>query len=97
MSSEQKEIFSVLSRRQLIYILVFGVIAYQYVQVIWKIFYPINAILALIICGISLIPSGVIVGVLGFYYKYKYFMYFDRYLIVRFARKNQYGKWRKGA
>lgn len=96
MASEQKSIFSVLSIRQLIYIVATGQIVYQYVTLLWKILYHINIIFALAACGISIIPAAVFVFVFAFYYKAKHFMYFDRYLLVRLARKNGYGKWRRG-
>ena len=93
MSSEQKTILGIVSKRQLIYIIVFGGIIYQLTSFMFSVFS--NYIVAAIVSLICSIPFIVLAAVLGFFKKGKYHMYYDYYLLTRISRKSQYGKWRK--
>ncbi|MFD1736278.1 PrgI family mobile element protein [Bacillus salitolerans] len=94
MSSEQKEILGVLSKRQLIYIAVVGAIVYSYVPFVFSLFS--NMIVSLILSAISVVPAAIIVLVFGFSKKRKYNMNYDYYFYIKFQRFTQYGKWRRG-
>ncbi|WP_066418229.1 PrgI family protein [Sutcliffiella cohnii] len=96
MSSEQKTLFGVISKRQLIYVIVGGAIIYAYIPYVWGFGMMFNAFFAIIISAISVMPIGAVIGLLGFFRKSKYHMYFDRYLITKFNYKRQVGVWRKG-
>lgn len=96
MSSEQKTLLGVLSKRQLIYLIVGGTIIYAYVPIVWNLTIGFSAFFSIISSFISTLPVAVIVGVLGFIRKSKYHMYFDRYIITKYGYKRQIGVWRKG-
>ncbi|WP_209124389.1 PrgI family mobile element protein [Alkalihalobacillus sp. BA299] len=96
MSSEQKTLLGVLSKRQLIYLIAGGAVVYAYIPVIWNLTVGFNALFAIITCFISALPVAAVVAVLGFIRKSKYHMYFDRYLITKYGYKKQIGVWRKG-
>lgn len=97
MSSEQKAILGVVSKRQVIYILIGGSIVYSYVPFVYRLFSNINIFASLIACLISAVPMGLIVGLLGFYKKANRHMFFDKYLITKLGYKYQIGVWRKGS
>ncbi|MFC0273745.1 PrgI family mobile element protein [Metabacillus herbersteinensis] len=94
MASEQKEILGIISKRQLIYIIVGGALIYAYIPFVFNLTsnYLVGAIMSLI----SAIPVLVITGVLGFMKKFKYSLNYDFYLIIKLGYKNQIGTWRKG-
>ncbi|MBU7595921.1 PrgI family mobile element protein (plasmid) [Metabacillus halosaccharovorans] len=94
MSSEQKTILGLISKRQLIYLIVGGAILYAYLPVIFNLI-P-NIIVATIVSLISSFPVVIVVGILGFYKVSKYQLNFDFYLLLRFGQKTQIGIWRKG-
>ncbi|QAS54780.1 PrgI family protein [Halobacillus litoralis] len=95
MSSEQKTILGILSKRQLIYLIVGGLLIYSYTPVVYGLgptFY-IGALL----CIFAALPVVAIVGVFGFLRKHKYNLNFDQYLLIKLGYKNQIGVWRKGS
>lgn len=95
MSSEQKEILGILSKRQLVYLVVGGIILYSYLPAVYKLLSGFGWIVA----GLTAITSAVpiIAGVffLGFF-KGKNEMNLDYYLWIKVQKKTQYGSWRKG-
>jgi hypothetical protein len=93
MSSEQKEIFGVVSKRQLIYLILGGSAIYSYVP---KLFPLIgNWMAAIIICIVSTLPVVAAVLLFGFYRLEKYHMYLDKYLLIKLQYKTQLGNWSK--
>jgi hypothetical protein len=93
MSSEQKEIFGVVSKRQLIYLILGGSAIYSYVP---KLFLLIgNWMAAIIICIVSTLPVVAAVLLFGFYRLEKYHMYLDKYLLIKLHYKTQLGNWSK--
>lgn len=94
MSSEQKAILGIISKRQLIYLIVGGGLIYSYVPVIFNT--TGNIILGGILSLISALPTAILTIVFAFYRKNKYHMFFDQYLLVKIGYKNQIGNWRKG-
>lgn len=95
MSSEQKEILGILSKRQLVYLVVGGIILYSYVPLVYKILSGAGWIVAGLSAITSAVPLLSIVFILGFL-KGKNDMPMDTYLWIRMKRKTQYGSWRKG-
>lgn len=93
-SSEQKTIFGILSIRQLCYAGASGFIYYHILPYVTGLsdHWFTKFILALVI----IIPFALFTIAFGFIRIEKYNMYLDRYLIVKLARKSQYGIWRKG-
>lgn len=96
MASEQKSLLGIISKRQLIYLIVGGSLVYAYIPIVWAITFPFGALVGIISCAISALPVLVIIGILGFLKKGKYYMYFDRYLITRYNYKKEIGIWRRG-
>ncbi|PEB54612.1 PrgI family protein [Bacillus sp. AFS098217] len=96
MTSEQKTLLGVLSKRQLIYLLGGGAALYIYVPFFWGIFSPINAIVGFLICILSALPTVLGVLAFAFIYKEKQHMYLDRYLMIKMRSRSERGKWRKG-
>jgi hypothetical protein len=96
MSSEQKEILGIVSKRHLIYIVVGGVLLYTYVPFIVKLLLPIGWLFAALSGLLAAAPVVVIVLFLGFKRMDKYHLNLDYYLYIKFQRKTQYGNWRKG-
>ncbi|MDX1806399.1 MAG: PrgI family protein [Paenisporosarcina sp.] len=96
MSSEQKEILGLLSKRQLTYLIGSGLVLYTYVPFVFKLFMGAGWLLAAIIALITAAPTVVIVLLLAFIKVEKFNMNRDYYYYIRFQRKTQYGSWRKG-
>lgn len=96
MSSEQKEILGILSKRQLGYLVVGGLVLYAYLPIIFKFAYPLGWLFAFIFTLITALPVLVIVGFLGFFKVSKFNMNRDFYYFIKFTKKSQYGSWRKG-
>lgn len=96
MSSEQKDILGIASKRQLTYLIVGGLIVYTYVPFIFKLFMGGGWLLAAIIALVTAIPTVTIVLLLGFVKVQEFNMNRDYYYYIRFQRKTQYGSWRKG-
>src|SRR4051794_10858577 len=96
MSSEQKEILGILSKRQLGYLAVGGLILYSYVPVVFKLFMGFGWLAAAIISLISATPLAVAVLLLGFVKVEKQDMNRDFYYWIRIQKRTQYGSWRKG-
>lgn len=94
MASEQKTILGIMSKRQLIYLIIGGAILYSYVPLLFNLIPSI--IVATIISLIASMPVVIAIGILGFYKVSKYQINFDFYLMLRFGQKSQYGVWRKG-
>lgn len=96
MSSEQKEIMGVISKRQLIYLIVGGILLYTYVPFVYTIFANISWFVGAVAAVISAIPTAFIIVLLGFIKAGKYNMNRDYYYWIQFQKKTQYGNWRKG-
>lgn len=96
MSSEQKTILGILSKRQLIYLIICGAVLYAYIPIVFNLFSSFNIIFGLIMAFISAIPIVILVLLLGFIKKQKLNMYYDQYLLIKFKYKTQIGIWRKG-
>lgn len=98
MSSEQKEILGILSKRQLMYLAGGGLILYTYVPFIFKFFLNIGsgAIFAIMVALFSTIPTLLVVVFFGFVRIQKFNMNSDYYYWIRLQRRTQYGSWRKG-
>ncbi|MGG1594752.1 PrgI family protein [Terribacillus saccharophilus] len=94
MASEQKEILSLITKRQLIYMIVGAIVIYSYIAPVYNL--APNMIVGVIMCLMSLIPTAALVFLLGFYKNKKYGMNYDFYLIVKIAYRKQLGVWRKG-
>lgn len=97
-SSEQKVILGIISKRQMFYLFIGGILLYSYVP---KVFSFSNMyfgfVSALVISLITALPVLVIVLLLGFTQVSKHYMNRDQYFLVKFGRKTQYGSWRKGS
>lgn len=96
MCSEQKSILGIISKRQLIYILVSGVLIYNYIPFVWNIFAPLNFVVAGIFCLVSALPVLAVTLPFAFIYKDKQHMYLDRYMLLKFRQKKEKGAWRRG-
>lgn len=96
MSSEQKEILGLFSKRQLTYLAVGGLILYSYVPLIYRLFSGLGWIVGALFALMSAAPIFGLVIFLAFAKVEKYNMNRDFYYYIRFQRKTQYGSWRKG-
>lgn len=96
MSSEQKEIMGVVSKRQMIYIAIGGVLLYTYVPVVYQIFDFFSWIVGAMFALASAVPVIFIVVFMGFIKVGKHNMNRDFYYWIVLQRKSQYGSWRKG-
>lgn len=96
MSSEQKEIMGVLSKRQLIYLVVGGLLIYSYVPIVYTVFANLSWILGAAAAITSAIPVLAVVLMLGFLRVGKHNINRDYYYWILWQRKTQYGIWRKG-
>ncbi|PGT80581.1 PrgI family mobile element protein [Bacillus sp. AFS040349] len=94
MSSEQKEILGIISKRQLIYLIVGGGLVYSYIPHVFN-FAP-NFFIGIFMCIFSALPVAIAVGLLGFAKKSKYHLHYDSYFLIKMGYKNQIGVWRKG-
>lgn len=93
-SSEQKSILGVISTRQLIYLLVGGLIIYSIIPLAWSLGSSLYT--SFIFCVISALPIVVMIAPLAFMKNNKYNMFYDMYLYTRFLGKYEKGVWRKG-
>lgn len=96
MSSEQKEILGILSKRHLLYLGGGGALLYAYIPVVFKVLLGLGippAIIGSLICSLPVV--GVVIF-LGFMRVDKLNMNRDYYYFIKFTRKLQYGSWRKG-
>lgn len=96
MSSEQKEIMGVISKRQLIYLVVGGILLYSYVPLVYVLFANLSWFIGAVAAIVSALPVLFIVIFLGFIKAGKYDMNRDFYYMILLQRKTQYGNWRKG-
>lgn len=96
MSSEQKDILGIFSKRQLTYLIVGGLVLYTYVPFVFKLFSGIGWLLAAIIALFAAAPTVTIILLFGFVKVQKFNMNRDQYYYIRLQRKTQYGSWRKG-
>jgi hypothetical protein len=78
--SEMKTILGIVSVRQLIYIAVGGVIAYNLIQIFN--FPSLHIAIKLIIYTIMIIPIAALVGFFGFWFRADHDMYWDKYLLI---------------
>lgn len=94
MSSEQKVILGIVSKRQLIYFIIGVLLLYYYVPKVYSIFY--DPLIGIVFAMISALPTVILVILLGFMKHYEHSMYFDKYFILKMKYKGQLGVWRKG-
>jgi hypothetical protein len=97
MSSEQKEILGIFSKRQLAYVAGGGIILYTYIPFIFKILSGAGWVVATIGSVIAAFPVIAVVFFLGFLPVEKFNMSRDYYYWIRIQRRTQYGSWRKGS
>ena len=97
MSSEQKEILGLFSKRQLAYVGGGGVILYSYIPFIFKLLSGAGWVVAGIGAMIAAMPIVAVVFLLGFIRVDKFNMNRDYYYWIRLQRRTQYGSWRKGS
>ncbi|MBD8523790.1 PrgI family protein (plasmid) [Lysinibacillus fusiformis] len=96
MSSEQKNLFGVVSTRQAIYLVAGGSIIYSYVYPMAELLFPIFGwFVTLIICICSALPVLAFVGFFGFFPVSKYNMNRDYYMLIKWQRGSNVGLWRK--
>lgn len=96
MASEQREILGIVSKRQLVYVAVAGLLIYSYAPKVYSLFSVFGWIVGGLFAILSAVPIAAIAIFLGFFTVQKYNMNQDYYLYIRFQRKSQYGSWRKG-
>ncbi len=96
MSSEQKEILGIVSKRQLTYLAIGGIILYSYIPFIYKLFSGFSWFIGAIFSLFAAAPTVSLVLYLAFAKVQKFNMNRDYYYYIRFQRKTQYGSWRKG-
>lgn len=96
MTSEQKEILGLLSKRQLMYLVGGGLILYGYIPFIFKLLLGAGWVFASIGALISAVPTLGIILFLGFIKVNKFNMNRDFYYLIKLQKKTQYGSWRKG-
>ncbi|WP_078557234.1 PrgI family protein [Bacillus alkalicellulosilyticus] len=94
MSSEQKSILGMISKRQLIYLIVGGAIIYAYMEPVYNL--GPNFMISIIMCLVAAIPVATITALLAFVKMSKHNLHLDHYLIIKMGYKNQIGVWRKG-
>ncbi|MCY7454329.1 PrgI family mobile element protein [Bacillus altitudinis] len=94
MSSEQKTLLGFISKRQLIYLLVGGLLLYNYIPFIFNVFSS-NWFVAVIFCIIAAMPTIAIIGLLAFFRLPKLHLNFDHFLIIKFSYKKNIGVWTK--
>lgn len=98
MSSEQKDILGLLSKRQLGYIAVGGLILYWYVPLIYKLVASFGTgwMVAAVTALCSAAPTAAIIFFFGFVKVEKHNMNRDYYYWIMLQKRTQYGSWRKG-
>jgi len=96
MSSEQKEILGLLSKRQLMYIAGGGLILYGYIPFVFKLLSSAGWIIGSIGSLFASAPILLVIFFLGFIKVDKLNMNRDYYYWIKLQRKTQYGSWRKG-
>lgn len=96
MSSEQKEILGIASKRQLTYVAGGGILLYSYVPLVFKLMSNFGWIAAVLSCIITAMPVIGILFFLGFTKVEKYNMNRDYYYLIMLQKRTQYGSWRKG-
>lgn len=94
MSSEQKEILGIISKRQLIYFIIGGSIIYMYTPYIFKL--TNNVLVSIILCILAAAPTAAAAIFLALYKVEKYHMNLDKYFLVKAQYRTQLGNWRKG-
>lgn len=95
MSSEQKSILGIISKRQLIYFIIGGAIIYWYIPFVFNLI-P-NILVSIIACIVAALPTAAVTFFLAFYRIEKYHMYLDRYFLIKVQYRTQIGNWRKGS
>ena len=98
MTSEQKEILGLISKRQLMYMAGGVLTLYAYLPTVFKFLNSLGAGMALtiIVSLFAAIPVVLIVFFFGFIKISKFNMNSDYYYFIRLQRRTQYGSWRKG-
>lgn len=94
MSSEQKSILGIMSKRQLIYLIAGGAVIYVWFPFVFNLFS--NFIVGFIFAFIFSLPIVAVVFILAFIKKRDYSLNYDQYLLIKLAYKKQLGIWRKG-
>lgn len=95
MQSEQKELFGVISKRQLFYLGGGGALVYWYIPIVFNLF-P-SWVAGTIACIVSLAPTATLVYFLAFHRLEKYHMFIDKYVLIRLQYRSQLGIWRRGS
>ncbi|MFJ7890517.1 PrgI family mobile element protein [Lysinibacillus xylanilyticus] len=96
MSSEQKNLFGVVSTRQAIYLLGGGSLVYSYVYPMAEMLFPLFGWLVTFLISIcSALPVIAFVGFFGFFPVSKYNMNRDYYMLIKWQRGSNVGLWRK--
>lgn len=93
-SSEQKVILGVLSKRQLMYLIIGGLVIYYYVPKVYGLF--TDPLTGIIFAVFSAVPTVIIISVLGFMKHQKHSLNFDKYFFLKLKYSKQLGVWRKG-
>lgn len=96
MSSEQKDILGICSKRQLAYVCGGGLVIYSYAPLVYKMLSIFGWIVGAIGALTSAIPVAFLVLFLGFLKVEKFNMNRDYYYWIVIQKKTQYGSWRKG-
>lgn len=98
MSSEQKEILGLLSKRQIGYVAVGGLILYWYVPLVYKLLSGMGAswVVSAVTALSTAAPTAAIIFFFGFIKVEKFNMNRDYYYWIMLQRKTQRGSWRKG-
>ena len=78
--SEMKTILGLVSVRQLIYIAVGGIIAYNLMQIFSL--PSLHIVAKVIIYAFMIAPIAALVGFFGFWFRADYDMYWDKYLMI---------------
>lgn len=94
MSSEQKSILGIISKRQLIYFIIGGSIIYSYTPTVFNL--GPNILISIIMCLMAATPTGAVVFFLAFYKLEKRQLSLDQYLLIKAQYRTQLGSWRKG-
>lgn len=97
MSSEQREFLGLVSKREMAYLVIGGLLLYSYIPPVFNLFSGIGYLFAAILCIISAMPVALIVLLFGFVKEKRFNMNRDYYYWIKLQRRTQYGSWRKGS
>lgn len=97
MSSEQRELLGLVSKREMAYLVIGGLLLYSYIPLVFNLFSGFGYLLAAILCVVSAMPVAFIVLFFGFVKEKRFNMNRDYYYWIKLQRRTQYGSWRKGS